>query len=89
MLPQPTTPYPLSHAAPSEMPASSVCHPFLSFQMLNFSETQSISTPFMVIPVEIGAGLATFGGFFIFLGILLFFDRGLIAIGNASHLSVV
>jgi len=33
---------------------------------------------------EIGVGLAGFGISFLFLGIILFFDRGLLAIGNVS-----
>ncbi|ESN89993.1 hypothetical protein HELRODRAFT_145992, partial [Helobdella robusta] len=36
---------------------------------------------------EIGIGLAGFGFSFIFLGILLFFDRGLLAIGNVLFIS--
>ncbi|KZS13682.1 vesicle transport protein GOT1B [Daphnia magna] len=44
--------------------------------MFNFTDTQ-----------KIGAGLAGMGVAFIFLGILLFFDKGLLAIGNLLFLS--
>jgi hypothetical protein len=34
---------------------------------------------------EIGIGLSGFGVVFTFLGLIFFFDRGLLAIGNVSH----
>lgn len=34
---------------------------------------------------EIGVGLAGFGIAFLFLGVLLIFDKGLLAIGNVSY----
>ena len=33
---------------------------------------------------EIGIGLTGFGAFFLFLGIIFLFDKGLLAIGNVS-----
>lgn len=36
---------------------------------------------------EIGVALAGFGVFFLFLGVILLFDRGLLAIGNVSKLA--
>jgi hypothetical protein len=36
---------------------------------------------------KIGLGLTGFGIFFSFLGIIFFFDKGLIAMGNVSLLS--
>jgi hypothetical protein len=35
---------------------------------------------------EIGIGLTGFGVFFSFLGIIFFFDKGLIAMGNVSSI---
>jgi hypothetical protein len=40
--------------------------------------------PFHSTILEIGVGLTSFGGFFMFLGVMLFFDGGLLALGNVS-----
>ncbi|ODM96808.1 Vesicle transport protein GOT1B [Orchesella cincta] len=37
--------------------------------------------------MEIGIGLVGIGGFFLFLGIVLLFDKGLLAIGNILFIS--
>ncbi|KAH8366647.1 hypothetical protein KR084_010119, partial [Drosophila pseudotakahashii] len=39
------------------------------------------------LPAEIGIGLAGFGISFLFLGMLLLFDKGLLAIGNILFIS--
>lgn len=38
----------------------------------------------MICVSEIGVGLAAFGISFLFLGVILIFDKGLLAIGNVS-----
>ena len=38
---------------------------------------------------QIGIGLTGFGIFFLFFGIVMFFDQGLLAIGNVSIRSLV
>ena len=38
----------------------------------------------VLLPAEIGIGLTGLGFLFLFLGVLFFFDKGLIALGNVS-----
>lgn len=38
---------------------------------------------------EIGVALTTFGGLFMLLGVMLFFDGALLALGNVRHLPVI
>lgn len=40
----------------------------------------------MYLILEIGIGVTGFGLVFLFLGMMLFFDRGLLAIGNVGTL---
>ena len=40
-----------------------------------------------LLPAEIGIGLTGLGFLFLFLGVLFFFDKGLIALGNVSLIS--
>jgi hypothetical protein len=42
------------------------------------------NTKFLMVS-EIGVGLAGFGAAFLFLGVLLVFDKGLLAIGNVTY----
>lgn len=38
----------------------------------------------LCVQTEIGMGLTGFGVFFLFFGMILFFDKALLAIGNVS-----
>lgn len=40
------------------------------------------------IPLEIGVALTTFGGLFMLLGVMLFFDGALLALGNVRITSL-
>ncbi|CAH8485063.1 unnamed protein product [Dicrocoelium dendriticum] len=51
------------------------------FSSPTISDIQSMHFTFLIIP-EIGLGLLSFGGVFLFLGIVLFFDSALLALGN-------
>lgn len=56
--------------------------------MLSITIFKILETDLLIIKnvSEIGVGLAGFGIAFLFLGVLLLFDKGLLAIGNVSIL---
>lgn len=43
----------------------------------------------LIFILEIGVGLAGFGVAFLFLGVLLLFDKGLLAIGNVTYIDAI
>lgn len=51
---------------------------------LRFDDVASPLPPPPQTTAEIGLGLAAFGLLFTVLGVMLFFDRGLLAMGNVS-----
>ncbi|WVY89384.1 hypothetical protein V8G54_034898, partial [Vigna mungo] len=51
--------------------------------------TQGLGKGYYPAPTKIGLGLTGFGIFFSFLGIIFFFDKGLLAIGNILFVSGV
>jgi hypothetical protein len=59
-----------------------LCHYFLIY--LSFLLTCDLLNSVFFPEIEIGLGLTGFGIFFSFLGIIFFFDKGLIAMGNVG-----
>jgi hypothetical protein len=59
---------------------------YVSFSLIVLSSEGNYKSNFFE---EIGIGLAGFGFFFVTLGIVFLFDKGLLAIGNVSCLDFV
>lgn len=54
------------------------------YRFTNKIKIHFVSQKFFSFIAEIGLGLIGFGIFFTFLAVILFFDRGLLALGNVS-----
>ncbi|KAK6914408.1 Vesicle transport protein, Got1/SFT2-like [Dillenia turbinata] len=65
-----------------QVPIASWLHAFTKTPILNYNLS-------LLIRAEIGLGLIGFGILFSFLGVILFFDKGLLALGNIFWLTGV
>lgn len=63
----------------------SISYFFISFYLTFKAFYEPKNSDFGENDVEVGIGLIGFGILFSFLGVILFFDRGLLALGNVRY----